>query len=81
MGINESFINNPTRIWLVILLLGVGGLIALFNIGRLEDPAFTIKTAVVAVQYPGASSQQVEEEVTLPLENALQRLPYVDNIS
>ena len=50
MGINESFINNPTRIWLVILLLGVGGLIALFNIGRLEDPAFTSKTAVVAVK-------------------------------
>lgn len=81
MSINDSFINNPTRVWLVILLLGVGGLIALFNIGRLEDPAFTIKTAVVSVQYPGASSQQVEEEVTLPLENALQRLPYVDNIS
>ena len=81
MGINDSFINNPTRVWLVILLLGVGGLMALLNIGRLEDPAFTIKTAVVSVQYPGASSQQVEEEVTLPLENALQRLPYVDNIT
>ncbi|WP_407080709.1 hypothetical protein, partial [Enterobacter hormaechei] len=41
---------------------------ALLNIGRLEDPAFTIKTAVVITHYPGASAQQVEEEVTLPLE-------------
>ena len=32
MSINDSFINNPTRVWLVIMLLGVGGLIALFNI-------------------------------------------------
>ena len=53
----------------------------LLNIGRLEDPAFTIKTAVVITHYPGASAQQVEEEVTLPLENALQQLPYLDNVS
>ncbi|KOC89566.1 efflux RND transporter permease subunit [Winslowiella iniecta] len=81
MGIIERFIQNNIRIWLVILLLGVGGIIALLNISRLEDPAFTIKTAVVVTQYPGASAQQVEEEVTLPLENALQRLPYLDNVT
>jgi multidrug efflux pump subunit AcrB len=36
---------------------------------------------VVITHYPGASAQQVEEEVTLPLENALQQLPYLDNVS
>ncbi|STS89289.1 cobalt-zinc-cadmium resistance protein CzcA [Klebsiella variicola] len=53
----------------------------LLNIGRLEDPAFTIKTAVIVTHYPGASAQQVEEEVTLPLENAIQQLPSLDNVS
>ena len=81
MDISRQFINNPIRVWLTILLLGVGGIFALLNIGRLEDPAFTIKTAVVITHYPGASAQQVEEEVTLPLENALQQLPYLDNVS
>jgi multidrug efflux pump subunit AcrB len=81
MDISRQFINNPVRVWLTILLLGVGGIFALLNIGRLEDPAFTIKTAVVITHYPGASAQQVEEEVTLPLENALQQLPYLDNVS
>lgn len=81
MDISRQFINNPTRVWLAILLLGVGGIFALLNIGRLEDPAFTIKTAVIITHYPGASAQQVEEEVTLPLENALQQLPYLDNVS
>lgn len=81
MDISRQFIDNPVRVWLAILLLGVGGLFALLNIGRLEDPAFTIKTAVVITHYPGASAQQVEEEVTLPLENALQQLPYLDNVS
>ncbi|MCQ8230246.1 efflux RND transporter permease subunit [Pantoea trifolii] len=81
MDISRQFIDNPVRVWLAILLLGVGGIFALLNIGRLEDPAFTIKTAVVVTHYPGASAQQVEEEVTLPLENALQQLPYLDNVS
>ena len=81
MDISRQFIDNPIRVWLTILLLGVGGIFALLNIGRLEDPAFTIKTAVVITHYPGASAQQVEEEVTLPLENALQQLPYLDNVS
>ena len=73
MDISRQFINNPIRVWLTILLLGVGGIFALLNIGRLEDPVIT--------HYPGASAQQVEEEVTLPLENALQQLPYLDNVS
>ncbi len=81
MDISKQFIDNPIRVWLAILLLGLGGIFSLLNIGRLEDPAFTIKTAVVVTQYPGASAQQVEEEVTLPLENALQQLPYLDSVS
>ena len=81
MRLLEPFLKYPIRSWLVILLLGVGGIFALLNIGRLEDPLFTIKSAVIVTHYPGASAQQVEEEVTLPLENALQRLPSLDNVS
>lgn len=81
MKLTEHFINNKTRIWLSILLLGVGGLIAMLHIGRLEDPAFTIKTAVVVTRYNGATPQQVEEEVTLPLENAIQELAAVDSVT
>ncbi|MBS0055182.1 efflux RND transporter permease subunit [Yersinia sp. Marseille-Q3913] len=81
MKLLDNFISNNTRIWLTILLLGIGGVIAYLNIGRLEDPAFTIKTAVVVTRYDGASAQQVEEEVTLPLENAIQELSYVDDVT
>jgi multidrug efflux pump subunit AcrB len=49
------------------------------NIGRLEDPAFTIKTAVV-VTTPAHPLSRLKK-VTLPLENALQQLPYLDNVS
>ena len=74
------FIQRRVTSWLVTLLLGLGGLIAFVELGRLEDPAFTLKTAIITVQYPGASPQQVEEEVTYPLENAIQQLPYIDKI-
>ena len=42
MDISRQFINNPVRVWLLILLLGIGGIFSLLNIGRLEDPEFAI---------------------------------------
>lgn len=81
MDISGYFIRNKVSSWIVILLLALGGLYAIIDIGRLEDPAFTVKTAVVATRYAGASPQQVEEEVTYPLENAIQQLAYVDKLT
>ena len=80
MDIAQYFIKNKTSSWLVTLLLLIGGISAFLQIGKLEDPAFTIKQAVITVSYPGASPVQVEEEVTLALEQAVQRLPYIDNV-
>ena len=65
----------------MLLILLVGGFIALDKIGRLEDPEFTLKQAMVITSYPGATAQQVEEELTYRIENAIQQLPYVDHIS
>ncbi|MFV3333410.1 efflux RND transporter permease subunit [Pseudomonas sp. NY15437] len=81
MDISGYFIRNKVGSGIVILLLALGGLYAILDIGRLEDPAFTVKTAVVATRYAGASPQQVEEEVTYPLENAIQQLAYVDKLT
>ncbi|WNO07530.1 efflux RND transporter permease subunit [Teredinibacter sp. KSP-S5-2] len=80
MDIARYFITNKTTSWLVTAILLLGGAIAFFGLGRLEDPQFTIKQAMVVTLYPGASPMQVEEEVTYPIENAIQQLPYVDNV-
>jgi multidrug efflux pump subunit AcrB len=74
------FINNGTTSWMLLLILLVGGVISYFGLGRLEDPQFTIKEAMVFTYYPGANALQVEEEVTAPLENAIQALPYIDYV-
>lgn len=81
MSIAEASIRNKTVSWMVIVLLIAGGILSFTGLGRLEDPAFTIKQAMIITQYPGASATEVEEEVTLPLEEALQELPYLDNVT
>ena len=66
---------------MLLILLFVGGVLALTSIGRLEDPEFTLKKAMVITTYPGATAQQVEEEVTYRLENAIQELGDIDHVS
>ncbi len=63
-----------------VFLLAVGGVASFLQLGQLEDPAFTVKTAVVVTEYPGASPEEVELEVTNRIEKAIQELPQLDDI-
>ena len=74
------FMRHATTSWMMLLILLLGGILSYLNLGRLEDPQFTIKEAMVITYYPGASALQVEEEVTAPLENAIQSLAYIDYV-
>ena len=58
----------------------VAGMLAYFQLGQLEDPEFTIKTAAVITSYPGAAAAEVELEVTDRIEIALQELPHIDYV-
>ncbi len=64
----------------MIVLFLVGGIIAYKNIGRLEDPEFTIKSALVYTSYPGASPKEVEEEVTDKIEIAAHEIGKVKKL-
>ena len=80
MNIARASIEKPIFTWIVILGCLLGGLWGFFSLGRLEDPAFTIKTAVVVTQYPGASAHQVAREVSEPLESEIQKMSEVKRI-
>lgn len=73
MNLARKAIEASLLTWLLILGCLGGGLWGYLNVGRLEDPAFTIKTAVVFTSYPGATAAQVAREVTEPLESAISR--------
>ena len=81
MDIASYFIERKVTSWMLTLILLIGGAIAFTNLGQLEDPEFTIKDSLIITTYPGASPEQVEEEVTYPIEQELQNLPYVDKIT
>lgn len=80
MDLARYAIGKPVNIWVLVLICLVGGILAFFEMGRLEDPEFTIKEAIVTVQYPGATALEVEQEVTEPLESAIQELAEVKEI-
>ena len=61
------------------MLIGAG-ILSYTRLGRLEDPTFTIKTALVVTPYPGASFLEVEEEVTDVVEEAIQQLGQLKEI-
>ena len=80
MNIGEYSVSRRVVSWLLVIILVGGGLWGFQNMGKLEDPAFTIKLAKVITFYPGASAQQVQDEVTYNLEDAIQRMEQVRHI-
>lgn len=81
MSIAEYSIKNKVISWLFLIILAIGGYTSFEGLGRLEDPAFTIKDAMIISSYPGATSKEVEEELTYPLEKQIRQLPYIDKIT
>ncbi|MGE5865456.1 MAG: efflux RND transporter permease subunit [Rhizobacter sp.] len=67
-----------TRYLMVVLM--VLGLAAYFQLGQDEDPPFTFRAMVVRAYWPGATAQQVAEQVTDKIEKTLQEAPYADKI-
>ncbi len=78
--LTELCLDNKVSSYVLMTLLIVGGLLTFNSMGRLEDPEFTIKDALIITQYPGASAAQVEEEVTDEIEIAVQKLGQLDAI-
>lgn len=62
----------------LICLVTLAGLVAFFKLGRAEDPAFTIKAMTVITAWPGATAQEMQDQVAEKLEKRLQELRYYD---
>ena len=81
MSLAQFAIEKRAVTYLSVLLLVVGGAVSYLNLGQLEDPEFTVKTAVITTTYPGASPEEVEQEVTEPLESAIQQLGQLKEVA
>ncbi|HAA44717.1 MAG: acriflavin resistance protein [Halomonas sp. 54_146] len=77
----DYFLRHRAASYLMTVVLLVGGSLAFTGMGQLEFPEFTIRNALVTTQYPGATPEEVEQEVTSTLEEAIQEMPAIKRIS
>ena len=80
-NLSEWAITHRALVLFTILLLATAGIYSYLNLGRAEDPSFTIKTMVVQVAWPGATAAEMQTQVADKIEKKLQDLPYLDRIA
>lgn len=76
----EFSIKNRLICFIIISGALIGGWLAYQNMSRFEDPEFTIREALIITQYPGATPQEVAEEVSEVIESALQQMQEVEEV-
>src|SRR5215470_2659353 len=80
MNAGEFSVRNDRVVFVSMFFVLLGGMVAYVQMGRLEDPEFTIKEALIITPYPGASAEEVAKEVTNPIEIACQQLGQLDRV-
>ena len=80
MNLAEFAIKQRTFVLFFTVLSVIAGLYSYFDLGKLEDPSFTVKTAVVVTLYPGASAEEVEQQVTDTVETKLQEIATLNRL-
>ena len=81
MNIAEYCIKKPTVTVSFAVAMLLAGIMGYFQLGRLEDPEFTIKQAQVITVYPGATAEEVANRVTDPLEVAIQQMGQLKKVT
>jgi multidrug efflux pump subunit AcrB len=83
---NEGFnlsqwaIKQQSLVIFLMFLAAVAGVIGFVNLGRDEDPEFTVKTMVVSAAWPGGTIEQTVDQITDRLERTLEEVPHLDNL-
>nr|WP_267967333.1 efflux RND transporter permease subunit [Agrobacterium vitis] len=71
-------LEHRSLVWYFMIVFSLAGVLAYIGLGREEDPSFTIKTMVIQAQWPGASAQEVTQQITDRIEKKLQELESLD---
>jgi multidrug efflux pump subunit AcrB len=79
-NLSEWAITHRALVLFMIIMLGGAGAYSYVNLGRAEDPSFTIKTMIVGAAWPGATASEMQTQVTDRIEKKLQELPFLDRV-
>ncbi len=77
-NLSDWSLEHRSLVWYFMMVFLVAGLMSYLNLGREEDPNFTIKTMLIQAQWPGASAEEVTKQVTDRIEKKLQELDSLD---
>jgi multidrug efflux pump subunit AcrB len=79
-GITAFALNNSRTVVMTLLLVIIGGGYAFMSLPKLEDPLITIREALVVAKYPGMPVEQVERQITRPIEEKIRSMGEIDKI-
>ena len=77
-NLSDWALGHRSLVWYFMLAFMAAGLFSYLQLGREEDPAFTIKTMVIQAQWPGASAEEITRQVTDRIEKKLEELELLD---
>ena len=77
-NLSDWALSHQTLVLYLMLVLTISGLLTYTKLGQSEDPPFTFKLMLVHTTWPGASAQEVEQQITDKLEKKLQEVPHLD---
>ncbi len=80
LNLSEWAVHHQALVLFLIVILGIGGAFSYMKLGRAEDPSFTIKIAVVTAVWPGATAEEMQNQVADPIEKKAQELPFFDRV-
>lgn len=77
-NLSDWALDHSSLVWYFMLISLVAGVMSFVNLGREEDPSFSIKTMLIQAQWPGATAEETANQVTDRIEKKLQELPELD---
>jgi multidrug efflux pump subunit AcrB len=77
-NLSDWALRHRSLVWYFMLVFSLAGLLSYFNLGRAEDPDFTIKTMIIQANWPGASVEDTISQITNRIEKKLEELPAFD---
>lgn len=81
MKIARFSIEYPIYTWIFMLFALIGGAVGYLSVGKLEDPTFTLKSALVITPYPGATAAEVATEISEVLEAEIQQMDEIKTVT
>ena len=80
INLTEVSMKHRTLVWYFIIIAAIGGIFSYIQLGRMEDPQFTIREMVISAAWPGATAEEMQNQVTDKMEKKFQDIPGLDNI-